>query len=162
MVSVYTVLIYAGFRRAYQETFATGGSIKRYYFRSLNDYVNGVDSIQFYDKVEWFRARVFDGIYVFSVIWKCNMQFIIHSFNILSGFSTMAMMISILFLAISHKNNTLDPNLIFVNVAVSATPKLMNSLFSMFANLSNMVRQINTFMKVPLECLNGRDQKQYS
>lgn len=42
IVLVYIVACYLAFRRAYQETFATGVLTKRFFFRVLQDYVDGI------------------------------------------------------------------------------------------------------------------------
>ena len=128
--------------------------------QALEDYVTGIQTIQFYDKVEWFRARVFDGIYFFSGVYKANLNYINHSFNILCGFSVMALTAGILFLALWNKNTT-SANLIYTNVAVSAVPKLLTNVISLFNNLSNMVKQMMIVQKVPFEVLKNKHQVDY-
>jgi hypothetical protein len=116
--------------------------------QALEDYVTGIETIQFYDKVEWFRARVFDGIYFFSGIYKANLNYINHSFNILCGFSVITLTAGILFLALWSKDVT-SSHMIYTNVAVSALPKLLTNVMGLFNNLSNMVKQMMIVQKVP-------------
>jgi hypothetical protein len=84
-VVVYSIIIFKMYRFAAQEVFVLGGSPKRYFFRVLQDSVNGTETLQFYDKVQWYRSKVYDGIYMFSAVWRTNLRFIAHSFNILCG-----------------------------------------------------------------------------
>lgn len=97
--------------------------------------------------MEWFRARTFDGIYFFCAQYKTNLNYVNHSFNILSGFAVLAMTAGILFLAISYNRDS--SNLIYVNVAVSAVPKLLTTVTNLFNSLSAMVKNINVVQKVP-------------
>lgn len=127
----------------------------------MHDYIEGIETIQFYDKVEWFRARVFDGIYFFSGVYKANLLYISHSFNILNGFSVLGLTAGILFLAIADKS--LDQQkLIYLSIAVSAVPKLLSNITNLFNNLSNMVKQMTSVQKVPFEINRGRMQADFN
>lgn len=157
---VYTTCCYAQFRRAYQEDFIAGADTKLFYFKCLHDYIEGIETIQFYDKVEWFRARMFDGIYFFSGVYKANLLYISHSFNILNGFSVLGLTAGILFLAISGKSLN-QSHIVYLNIAVSAVPKLLSNVTNLFSNLGNMVRQMTLVQKVPFEIQRGRIQEDF-
>lgn len=103
VVMLYSILVYYIFRISAQEIFVLGGGPKRYFFKALQDSVDGSETLQFYDKVEWFRSKVYDGIYMFSAVWRTNLRFINHAFNILCGIAELILMAGIMYLAIGKK-----------------------------------------------------------
>ena len=81
-------------------------------------------------------------------MYKANLLYISHSFNILTGISVLGMTASILFLAINDKNVD-SAHIVYLNIAVSSVPKLLNNIINLFNNLSNMVKQMTSVQKVP-------------
>lgn len=84
-VGLYCLLVFYFYRFTYNEVYNLGGAIKKYFFRALEDSVVGTETFQYYDKVEWFRMRFYDGIYMFRSIWKVNVKYLYHAFNIFCG-----------------------------------------------------------------------------
>lgn len=162
VVTLYSVIVYYIFRIAFQEVFVLGGAPKRYFFKALQDSVDGAETLQFYDKVEWFRTKVYDGIYIFSAVWRTNLRFINHAFNILLGFAELLLMAGIMYLAIAKKQKFSSSTVIYVNVAVTASPRILGSILVLFNNLANMAALINTTIKIPYECFNNKYQKNYN
>ena len=73
------------------------------------------------------------------------------------GFSVLGFTAGILFLAVSSKDIT-SAHVIYTNVAVSAVPKLLSTVMSLFSNLSTMVKQMVAVQKVPFEVLKDKFQ----
>jgi hypothetical protein len=77
--------------------------IRAHFCRVLEDAFVGGEVFNFYDKVEWFRLKVFDAIYMHSGIWKTNTKYAQYGFSVLIGFAELILIAGIIFLAINKK-----------------------------------------------------------
>lgn len=58
-----------------------------------------------YDKIEWFKLKIFDAVYMFSGVWKNNNRFALHGFNILIGMAELILIAGIAFIAVGKKSS---------------------------------------------------------
>ena len=102
-ISFYCVIVYLVYRRAAREIWNICNPIRNYFFRTFEDAFVGSEVLKHYDKIEWFKLKVFDAIYMFSGVWKNNNRFILHGFNILIGMAELIMIAGIVFIAVGKK-----------------------------------------------------------
>lgn len=76
------------------------------------------------------------------------MNFVNHSFNILSGFGVLVIMAGILFLAVATKSKD-NFNIIYANVAVSVAPRVLTYVTHIFDNLNYIAKNIHGMIKIP-------------
>lgn len=71
-------------------------------------------------------------------------------------------MAGVLFIAISKKQIFSSSSTMFVNVAISASPRILGTIIILLNNLSNMAAQINVTIKIPYECFQNKYQENYN
>ena len=161
VVLVYEVGVYISYRLAAHEVFCLGAEPKKLFFRALEDSVAGSDNFQYFDKVQWFQMKFFDGVYIFNGVWRTNLKFLMHAFNILSGYGELILMAGIIFLAISKKSIYTTQEAVYVNVALSFAPRIMGNIFTIVNNMAQMANQTNISIKIPFEILKGKEVTRY-